>query len=55
MGKGLPWWSSGYDSMLPLPGVTGSMPDQGTKIPYATCCGQKKKKSKAFDKRITKY
>lgn len=26
---GLPWWSRGYDSKLPLQGSTGSIPGQG--------------------------
>ena len=31
---GLPWWSSGYDSMASNAGDMGSIPGQGTKIPY---------------------
>ena len=33
---GLSWWSSGWDSVLPLQGVMGSIPGRGIKIPYAT-------------------
>ena len=34
--QGLPWWPSGEDSMLPMQSTrTGSIPGQGTKIPYA--------------------
>ena len=30
---GIPWWSSGQDSMLPGSGSLGSVPDWGTRIP----------------------
>ena len=33
---------------VPNAGGTGSIPGQGTKIPYAAGCGQKKKKRKAL-------
>ena len=39
--RGLPWWSSGYDSALPRPGARGSVPGQGTEIPYAMRHNQK--------------
>ena len=42
---GLPWWSSGWDSKLPLGGV-GLMPGPGTKIVHVAGCGQKKEKYK---------
>ena len=29
--EGLPWWSSGYDSTLPMPRAWGSIPGQGTR------------------------
>ena len=28
---GLPWWSNGQDSMLPMQGGLGSIPGQGTR------------------------
>lgn len=31
---GIPWWSRGWDSMLPLQWAMGSICDQGTKIPH---------------------
>ena len=33
--SGLPWWSSGWDSVLPNAGGPGSTPGRGTKIPHA--------------------
>ena len=39
--RGLPWWPSGYDSALPRPGARGSVPGQGTEIPYAMRHNQK--------------
>ena len=43
---GLPWWSSGEDSALPMGVGVGvsSIPGQGTKIPDASQPGKKKKK-----------
>ena len=41
-GWGIPWWSSGQDSVHCW--GLGSIPDQGTKIPQAVQCGKKKKK-----------
>jgi len=38
--RGLPWWSSGYNAMLPMQGDTGSIPGWGTKIPHAMQCDQ---------------
>ena len=35
----LPWWSRGYDFVLPIPG-------EGTRIPHATWGGKAKKKKK---------
>ena len=29
--RGLPWWSSGYNSMPPMQGGPYSIPDQGTR------------------------
>ena len=29
--KRFPWWSSGQDSVPPMPGVPGLSPDQGTR------------------------
>ena len=37
--RGLPWWSSGYDSSFQCRGV-GSIPNQGTKVPHAGVCGK---------------
>ena len=31
LSQGLPWWPSGYDSMLAVQGDTGSIPGQGTR------------------------
>ena len=42
---GLPWWSSGSNSALPMQGGMGLMPGQGTETPYASQSGQKKKKT----------
>ena len=42
---GLPWGSSGWLHASNA-GVSGSIPGQGTKIPHAVLCGQKKKKVK---------
>ena len=42
---GIPWWSRGWDSMLPLQWAMGSICDQGTKIPQL-CAATKKKKIK---------
>ena len=42
--QGLPWWSSGYDSMLPLQGVR--VRSLGGEVLHATMCGKKKKKKK---------
>ena len=41
---GLPWWSSSYDSTLPMPGCR-FCPWPGNKVPYAVKCGQKIKRS----------
>ena len=40
--SGIPWWSSGYNSVLSLPGP-GSIPGWGTKILQAAQRGWKKK------------
>ena len=42
--KGIPWWSSGKNSMLPLPWSWDSIPDQGTKIPQAVLYASKQRK-----------
>ena len=42
--KGIPWWSSGKNSMPPLPWPSGSIPDQGTKIPQAVLYASKQRK-----------
>ena len=44
--QGIPWWSSGCSSALPLQGGTGLIPGWGPKIPHAAQCGQKKKKKR---------
>ena len=38
---GIPWWSSGLDSSLPLQGTWVWFPGQGTKILHATKYSQK--------------
>ena len=38
---GLPWLSSDKDSTLPMQGVVGSNPSQGTKIAHAARGGPK--------------
>ena len=43
---GLPWYSSGWDSVLPLQGAWGSIPGQG-KI-HPACCAAWPKKKKTF-------
>ena len=35
--QGFPWWSSGWDSMLPLQGGLGSIPGLGTRISNTIC------------------
>ena len=47
---GLPWWSSGEDSALPMGVGVGvsSIPGQGTKIPDASQPGKKKKKKRTM-------
>ena len=42
--KGIPWWSSGKNSMLLLPWPWDLIPDQGTKIPQAVLCASKQRK-----------
>ena len=37
---GIPWWSSGKDSVLSLRRACIQSLDQGTKIPQAAQCGQ---------------
>ena len=41
---GTPWWSSGWDSALPLQGGTSLIPGQGTRILHAMQYSQKKKR-----------
>lgn len=42
--QGFLWQSSGQDFVYPLQGGMGSIPGQGTNIPYAVWCCQNKKK-----------
>ena len=48
---GLPWWSSGLNIVLHVLTTegTGSIPGQGSNIPQATQCVQKKKKKLNFE------
>ena len=46
--RGLPWRSSGSDSVLPMEGAQGSIPSGGTKIPHAAQHGQKKKEPETW-------
>ena len=43
--EGVPWQSSGYDSVLPPQETRMQSPLGGTKIPHATQCGQKQAKT----------
>ena len=49
---GIPWQSSGQDSMLALQGAQGLIPGGGTKIPQALRCGQKTNKQTKNIKRM---
>ena len=44
---GLPWWSTGWDSVLPLQGERVLIAGGGTRISHATWRGQKKKRMDA--------
>ena len=48
---GLPWWSSGWDSVLQMQGTQVSALVGGTKIPHGMQCGQKKTKQTSQKKR----
>ena len=50
-GCGIPWLSSGQDSVLSLPRALGLMPDQGTKILQATWYSLKKKRKNSQKER----
>ena len=49
MDLGLPWSSSGSDSLLPLQGGTGLIPGWGTKIPRSSAAKKKGKKQMKMD------